>query len=206
MTCFISDSSLSYYREMHIHLPVLPDLKSELQGLLEIVRKPVKNALSAAIGAAMHVSTTTSDSRPLEHAKQLLSRLREEELVDRNNLENLLVLQAYIFMITAREVSGPSKNVSLEYYPLAYAAATHLNLHANEEVTPQDPRDLSRIKYNGRRAWLVLVMLDRWHAASMVTPFTIPDENVWLLSSDRKLLGESAYDLIRKCQILTRSS
>lgn len=198
LTGFCCSHFRRYYRALHIHFPILPDSRSELQSLLDSAQKPVKDAILAAIQAAVQVSIGSSDSRVLDTANNLVARLRDQELTDRDNLENLLILQACLFLIILKELEGPGKNVSVLAYGFAYAVATYLNLHLNEETETQDARESFGVKSLGRRAWLVLAMLDRWHAASMVTPFTIPDENVWLLPSDRKLLGETAYDLIRE--------
>lgn len=109
-----------------------------------------------------------------------------------------MYLQALLFVIIAEEASGPGSNVGLTWYGVAFTIATYLGLHRNEEVQKQDTRDVIALKTNGRRAYLILVMLDRWHAASLALPFHIGDDCAWLLPSDHKLLGDSAYHLIRK--------
>ena len=190
---------------MHIYFPILPDSKSEVNSILEGVQKPINDAFMAAVNAAIQISTSTPDARLLENASKLLNVLVTQDPKSRNKLENLIALQTCLFMILARESSGPGINESILTYGFAYAIAIHLNLHLHEGVEAQDAQDTVAVKTHGRRAWLVLIMLDRWHAASMVTPLSVLDDNVLLQSSDRKLLGEAAYNLIRKIAYLSRN-
>jgi hypothetical protein len=53
-----------------------------------------------------------------------------------------------------------------------------------------------------RRAWWILVILDRWRAASISSMPLIPDDKVRLKDSDRTLLGEGTYHLVRLSSVL----
>jgi hypothetical protein len=48
-----------------------------------------------------------------------------------------------------------------------------------------------------RRAWWILVILDRWRAASTSSMPLISDEKIFLKDSDRQVLGDVGYHLVR---------
>ena len=53
-----------------------------------------------------------------------------------------------------------------------------------------------------RRAWLVLVILDRWRSVSTSSMPLIPDHKIHLKDCDRQLLGKSAYNLVQLSCVL----
>ena len=178
---------------MHLQFPILPDSKADLDSMLSAARRHVKDYLLAALHAVFQKFTAASDPAPLDVAQKHMLRLMDEEARDRTENENLIVLQASLFFIMAKETSGPGKNQSIIAYGFAHTIASRLNLHYNEEP---DPREV--LKQNGRRAWLMLITLERWHSVSMVDLAKVHESNVKLHLSDRKLLGEPAYHLFRE--------
>ena len=48
-----------------------------------------------------------------------------------------------------------------------------------------------------RRAWWILVILDRWRSASTSSIPLISDDKIYLKDSDRHVLGEVGYHLVR---------
>ena len=183
---------------MHTYFPILSHSKDQTQLMLSRARGPLRDAVFQTLGAAMHTSTTIVDPRYLDGLATQLSKLQVEQAKSRSALENILFLRALLFMIIAQENSGPGRNDPVLWYGVAFGIATYLKLHHNNEVAPTDPPEAMEIKTEGRRAYLVLVMLDRWHSAGMVVPLNVADEQVSLLPSDRNLLGDSAYSLIRE--------
>jgi hypothetical protein len=77
----------------------------------------------------------------------------------------------------------------------AVGLAYELKLHEYKPPLTDDPDSDEKL---GRRIWWSLVIMDRWHAASMSTPLLIPDSAVVLMPEDQSLLGESLYHLTRK--------
>jgi hypothetical protein len=77
---------------------------------------------------------------------------------------------------------------------LAYSLKLHHNT-VGERFTHGDPDSDEKL---GRRAWWVLVVLDRWHAISTSSPLFIPDSNVVLLPEDQMLIGLTPFHLVRK--------
>ena len=165
--------------------------------MLSHARAPVRDILTQTISAAMNLSTTIADPRYVDGLAAQISKLQIEHAKSRNTHENIMFLQALLFMIIVQENSGPGKNDPVLWYGVAFGIATYLKLHLNEEVAPDDPPEAIEVKTNGRRAYLVLVVLDRWHAASMAVPLNVRDDEVVLLPSDHRLLGDSAYNLTR---------
>lgn len=188
----------SYYREMHTYFPILANSKDQAQLILSRLRTPLKDVLLQAVNAAINSSRAIIDYRYFDSLAAQVSRLQIEDAKSRSVQENITFFQALLFIIIAQETSGPGKNDPILWYGVASGFASFLKLHLNEEVTANDSPEEIEIKTHGRRAYLILAMLDRWHAASMAVPTNIPDEQVVLLPTDQLLLGDSAYHLIRK--------
>src|SRR5204863_7311058 len=53
-----------------------------------------------------------------------------------------------------------------------------------------------------RRAWWILVILDRWRSASTSTIPLISDDKICLKDIDRKVLGERTFHLVRLSCVL----
>lgn len=53
-----------------------------------------------------------------------------------------------------------------------------------------------------RRAWWILVILDRWRSASTSSMPLIPDDKIHMKESDRQLLGDGAFHLVRLSCVL----
>ena len=183
---------------MHTYFPILPHSKDQAELTLSRVRPLLRETLLQTITAAMNASRTNVDYRYLDGLAVQLSKLQIEHAKNRSALENIVFLQAILFVIIAQETSGPGKNDPVLWYGVAFGIATYLKLHLNEEVAPDDSPETVEVRTQGRRAYLVLVMLDCWHAAGMAIPTNVPDDKIVLLSSDLKLLGDSAYTLIRE--------
>lgn len=183
---------------MHTYCPILSNSRDQTQSVLGRARAPLRDAVLETLSAAMITSTTIVDPRYLDGLASQLSKLQVEQAKSRSPHENILFLRALLFMIIAQENSGPGRNDPVLWYGVAFGIATYLKLHHNKEVAPDDSPEVVEVKTEGRRAYLVLTMLDRWHSASMVVPLNIADEQVSLFPSDRNLLGDLSYNLIRK--------
>jgi hypothetical protein len=99
---------------------------------------------------------------------------------------------------TLRSHSGPPRAT---WIGGAIGLAYSLKLQHNRcgDTTAGDPDSDDRL---GRRAWWVLVVLDRWHAISTSSPLFIPDSNVILLPEDQSLIGTTPFHLVRLSCIL----
>lgn len=152
-------------------------------------------ALEAAVTACTAVQTEPSISQA---AKQLLLVQADPQLTP-TMLSHLVSLQALILMIIATINCYPSINDSNRWFGLAIATATNAKLQLHR---PQDARytnDPFSCATQGRRAWLILFILDRWHAAATVIPPVVQDASAKLLDPDFALLGAPTYHMFREC-------
>jgi hypothetical protein len=74
--------------------------------------------------------------------------------------------------------------------------------HAQME-NAQDPNaDVDGEVSLGRRAWWILVILDRWRSSSTSMMPLIADDKIYLRDSDQNILGDVAYHLVRVSCVL----
>ena len=116
---------------------------------------------------------------------------------DPSKLSSIVSLQALILMIIANANSGPSGLESNRWFGLALAIATSPKLQLHRPPQPREANDPFALPAQGRRAWLILSILDRWHAAATVVPLVIADGSASLLDSDMTLVGAPTYHLYR---------
>ena len=114
--------------------------------------------------------------------------------------DGLVSLQTYILMTIADELSGPSSSKAGTWLGSSVALANSLHLQTSRYSDSSNDSDLRR---SLRRAWLSLVILDRWHAAAICTATLIHDEDVDLEPEDHVVLGSNSYHLLR--EFLTHS-
>ena len=114
--------------------------------------------------------------------------------------EDLIRLQTLILMTIADELSGPLLSRAGTWLGSAVALANSLHLQHSGYSEGSDDSNLRKLL---RRAWLSLVILDRWHAAAKCTATLIHDEDVSLVPADHIVLGSNSYHLLRK---FTKSS
>lgn len=67
---------------------------------------------------------------------------------------------------------------------------------------PEQISDLDGEECLSRRAWWILVILDRWRAVSTSSMPLIGDDKIYLKDSDRHVLGEVGYHLVRLSCVL----
>ena len=170
----------------------MPESHSQLQADIERnppnLQQPFKLALSLAVSAA----TTSVHNADVEAAERLcLTTYRESATFS----ESLLHLQTLIFLTIVHELRGPATSRVGTWLGSAVSIANSLHLQKStfsRDTTSNDPSNLSR------RAWLSLIILDRWHAASVCAATLIHDEDVNIESTDHTVLGSSSYHLLRK--------
>ena len=95
----------------------------------------------------------------------------------------------------------------------AWGCANELRLHENSSAmtrkrtheqmeSPTELIDPDGEDNLARRAWWILVILDRWRAVSTSSMPLISDDKIYLKDSDRQVLGESTYHLVRLSCVL----
>ena len=154
----------------------------------------------AAVSPSLHATKKATD---------LIAASQFESAATRTNATNLIYLQTMVLMAVEADNHGPAVVRGQPGPPRAVwlgsavGLAYHLRLHMGRTgEKPTVDEDLDSDEQMGRRNWWVLVMMDRWHAASTSSPLLIPDTSVALLPEDKVLLGDTAFHLARLSSIL----
>jgi hypothetical protein len=77
------------------------------------------------------------------------------------------------------------------------SAISRKRYHSGIDSPPEGPGDYDGEECLARRAWWVLVILDRWRSVSTSSMPLISDDKINLRDSDAALLGEVAFHLVR---------
>ena len=88
---------------------------------------------------------------------------------------------------------------------LKFSEISHISRkrnHSDMESPPDTLGDLDSEECLARRAWWVLVILDRWRSASMSSVPLISDDKINLRDSDATVLGESTFHFVRITHVL----
>lgn len=201
-----------YYSLIHPTFPLLPHSKPRLRQRLAAasitIREALLESLYAAVRSNPSSSTRTSPANPRRACELCVAAQFESNDARDPTAQNLLYLQSLILMALEADNHGPATIRGASRLPRAawvgsaVGYAYNLKLHHNrvgERFAQGDPDSDEKL---GRRAWWVLVVLDRWHAISTSSPLFIPDANVVLLPEDQILLGLTPFHLIRLSCIL----
>ena len=198
---------------MHPSLPILPHSRSALRARLAHCTASLRDAFLEALSVVVpSTASAPAGSSPIEarggdgggrKAYDLLATFEGHS--SRNMSTNLVYLQTMILMALDADRRGPTTTWRHSGPPqavwlgAAVGMAHDLRLHAatarsRERYATSDVDSDERL---GRRDWWVLVMLDRWHAASTSSPLLIPDRSVLSIPEDRAILGDVVFHLTR---------
>lgn len=111
--------------------------------------------------------------------------------------DNVLYLQALILMILATDIYPRSPSRTSIWYGLASTVSSFLQLHVKKDTEIVANANIVSVDISARKCWLILVVLDRWYAASASYPPAISERGVFLSASDHALLGDQFYHLTR---------
>lgn len=194
-----------YYALIHPTLPLLPHSKSRLQQLLDSAPVLIRDAFLEAVYAAIHSSPSFSQrpslppSRPRRAAELCLAAQYDSSVSSRS--AKLILLQTMILLALEADshgprASGPSRATWVgSAVGLSHSMKLHYFDSGAEESAGGDSDTDEKL---GRRAYWVLVVLDRWQAISTNSPLLIPDGTVVLMPEDQQLLGVAPFHLVRK--------
>jgi len=206
--------SYRYYSLIHPTFPLLPHSKPRLRQRLAAASITVREALLEALYAAVRSNPSSAakagapPANPRRACELCVASQFESQDPRATVASSLLYLQTMILMALEADNHGPSTVRGQSGLPRAawvggsVGLAYHLKLHHNrvgERFAHGDPDSDEKL---GRRAWWVLVVLDRWHAISTSSPLFIPDSNVVLLPEDQMLIGLTPFHLVRKYRTL----
>ena len=143
--------------------------------------------MSLAVGNAI-------DSK---HATELLMSL-QANAGSRTLIDNLVYLQALLFMILAVDMDPKAPLQPPFWLNLAASMSTFLKMHTKRNHRSATGTNLTATEMLTRKTWLVLVVLDRWHCASTSEPLVMDEINVHLLQGDDVVLGHPFFHLTRE--------
>lgn len=194
-----------YYELIHPTFPFLPESTSNLRSRLAEAPGSMRDAFLEALYSTVRSSpasrargVSTSNAR---RASDLIISAQFESSAARSHRDKLIYLQTLILMGLEADNHGPDSSGPPRAawlgaaVGLVYSMKLHSNRLPREKLQPGDPDSDEKL---GRRAWWVLVVLDRWHAISTSSPQFIPDSTVALLVEDQNVLGAALYHIARK--------
>lgn len=165
----------------------------------------MRNAFLEALYSTVRSSPASrvrgSSRSGARRASDLIVSSQFENPTTRSYRENLIYLQTLILMGLEADNHGPESTgpPRAAWLGAAVGQVYSMKLHSNrfprEQLQSGDPDSDEKL---GRRAWWVIVVLDRWHAISTSSPLFIPDSSVALLPEDQSILGTSPYHLARR--------
>jgi hypothetical protein len=135
-----------------------------------------------------------------QKAANLIINAQYEPTAARSMSNDLIYLQAMILMAIEAENHGPQamRGQRFSWLGSAIGLAYSMKIHIpkqHEMVSDGDPDSDDKL---ARRAWLSLIILDKFYASSTSTPGSIPDSSVVLLPEDQHFFGEATYNLTRE--------
>lgn len=192
-----------YYRVVHATHPLLPDSKAQLHIHLAKASSPIREAFLAAFETLVKPVSLTpaSDSQNVQLSSKavgLLMTLQLEDPKNRSFIDNLVYLQAMLLMVLTTDM-----NISTSFHTpvlnsLAYIMSNFLGLRARQSYKHNSDPEINELEKLARRAWILLMTLDRWYAASTLNPVLTPPKGLTLLQQDIALLGDVGYHFARK--------
>ena len=164
-----------------------------------IVRKAFASALSHLVKVTSAAQPSPALNGPDDGVAQYQIAIQAELFDGWTQHDNVLYLQALILMILATDIYPRSPSRTSIWYGLASTVSSFLQLHVKKdsEVIANANASVISVDISARKCWLILVVLDRWYAASASYPLTISDRGVYLNPSDHALLGDQFYHLTR---------
>ncbi|KAH8803820.1 hypothetical protein F5882DRAFT_140741 [Hyaloscypha sp. PMI_1271] len=194
----------SYYKIMHPTFPLLSQSKARLNSRWSSYPVTLRDALYSALHSAVNSfpsATSLPENKSSRKGMQLWFTAQLEAPASRSFATNLAYLQILLLLAieagnrvpgAARGQAALSQSVWLGN---AVGLAYEMKLYEYKAPLTDDPDSDERL---GRRIWWSLVIMDRWHAASMSTPLLVSDNALVLMPEDQSLLGESLFHLTRK--------
>lgn len=188
-----------YYRLIHTTHPLLADTKLQvLLNLDKVIDAPVRDAFFGSLQVLVKsISPGSTPQQQDVRAAELLMSLNFKDAATRTATDNLVYLQAILLMALATDMSGPAISQQPIWYNLAGIMADFLDLGVGPPYKQiADPE----IEYSklARRAWLVFITLDRWHASGTLSRSIMPEDVTLFPHDDHALLGGNGFHLLRK--------
>ncbi|EPX71768.1 transcription factor [Schizosaccharomyces octosporus yFS286] len=194
-----------YYLLIHSTLPILHHSKTRLKMELEKAPKFLRSCCLHAIYSLVN-RPPFSSLGSIFHKNPMkaigLLNLICTNVQDFSN--RILHLQTMILLAVESDQRGPTTITGRNGLPqsmwhgAAVGLACNMRLHIQSHVPLQSAyEDMDGNAALCRRAWWVLVILDRWHSVSTCSPLFIPESCIKLSLQDQKVLGSFPSQLVR---------
>lgn len=188
---------------IHPILPFLPHEQQRLQSYLTDVSPNIRKAFLSALHMFAYpgrYDPIPDTERSYLEPANLVVALQYRDSASRTTAEKLVVLQTFLFMILATEMTGPTNTENRGWYSQAFSAASFLfpHLRCVHETGRMQCDGIDEHHLLGRRTWFVFVILERWHAAGTACESICSDELTELVANDRLLLGDVGHSLLRE--------
>lgn len=188
-----------YYRLIHATHPLLADTKLQvLLNLDKVIDAVVRDAFFASLQVLVKSISPGSTSQQQDvRAAELLMSLNFKDAATRTATDNLVYLQAILLMALATDMSGPAISQQPIWYNLAGIMADFLGLGIGPPYKQNTDPEIEYSKL-ARRAWLVFITLDRWHASGTLSRSIMPEDVTLFPHDDLTSLGGNGFHLLRK--------
>ena len=186
---FVGLTTCRYYRTIHPTLPLLPENESQLSSALETVPPDLRQAFNSALATAAKAATGGAHPADVKNASDQFGAVRKSRAS--GPAADLLRLQTLGLLAVVDDLDGPASSKEGTWLGAAVAKANSDHLSRTSTLTDNE------LAPHLRRVWLCLVVLDRWHAASIGSATLINDDDISIDEKDHKLLGSSFYHLLR---------
>ncbi|KAJ8104103.1 hypothetical protein POJ06DRAFT_243581 [Lipomyces tetrasporus] len=204
----------AYYRYIHPTFPILAQSRSRLRYRLVATTSPIRNSCLHALYALIRgMVSAQRGEQDLQRAIQHLNDA-QRDTAKLPLASSLVIIQTMVLLALETVNHGAAalddglRSLS-HWLGAAIGMANSLRLHAApsslsapSSSPPPDDSDLDSDVRLGRRIYLVIGMIDRWHAMSLSLPLQVPDHTMHLVSDDHVSLTTAPYHLVRLSLVL----
>ncbi|KAL2835235.1 hypothetical protein BDW59DRAFT_137363 [Aspergillus cavernicola] len=189
----------AYYEKVHPLLPILPNSKDRLLGLLHQCSREVQEIFLYSLYTLTRVNidrvaSTFERVTSYDNAQDLLLYYTRQPALVRSTGVNLIWLQSMLLMILDCDSRGPDNFVLKDGIPKhsLIQSATKLgsdlakNLGQLKSKRSSDPDNDSEANL-ARRNWVSLVILTRWYAISVADPSVLGTHEIGGREDERVL-------------------
>ncbi|EEB06871.1 transcription factor [Schizosaccharomyces japonicus yFS275] len=194
-----------YYLLIHSTFPILHHSKARLRAELENAPVHLRSSCLHAIYSLVNRPPFSSQGHSFHNTPSKAIGMLNLLCTSVQVLSNrILHLQTMILLAIESDQRGPATITGKNGLPqsmwlgAAVGLACNMRLHMQGHLSFKSiTEDIDSSEALCRRAWWVLVVLDRWHSMSTCSPLFIPEQLIRLTFQDQKLLGSFPSHLVR---------
>jgi hypothetical protein len=201
---FVNDSRLApyidhYYAVIHPTLPILPASRTLLNETLRSCAMEVRDSFGIVFECLLcNFLNGSLSTEQLDLQRRVENFIAEPSKKDTVKTRQDSLIYVAIFIVLALNNNGPNQYfMQADWLGKAIVAAQEFQLDRALDRELSDPTTPETLHKYGRRLWITLFTLDRFHASGVDKGTLINQRFVKLRPNDRMLLGQSAYTLAR---------